>query len=142
MPADALVQQFRAFNRFYTQLIGGLESSYLGTRWNLPEARVLFEIAATTNPTASHIAKHLNLDPGYLSRILRNFERHKLLRRTISKEDARVRTLTLTPQGQRELNQLNRLVDQQMTQLLSPASETQRKRLSRAIATLQHYFAS
>lgn len=141
MPADNLVQQFRAFNRFYTQLIGGLESSYLGTRWNLPEARVLFEIAATANPTASHIARHLNLDPGYLSRILRNFERHKLLRRSVSREDARVRTLNLTPLGRRELKQLNQLVDQQMTQLLAPASETQRKQLSQAITTLHNYFA-
>jgi DNA-binding MarR family transcriptional regulator len=142
MPADELVQRFRAFNRFYTQLIGGLESSYLGTRWNLPEARILFEIAATPAPTASQIAKRLNLDPGYLSRILRNFERHKLLRRTISREDARVRTLTLTPQGQRELKLLNNRVDRQMTQLLSPASDSQRKKLSQAITTLHNYFAS
>lgn len=139
MPADALVQQFRAFNRFYTQLIGGLESSYLGTRWNLPEARVLFEIAAAQHPTATQIAKHLNLDPGYLSRILRNFERHKLLRRTISREDARVRTLALTPLGQRELDKLNRLVDHQIAQLLAPATAPQRKRLSQALTTLHHY---
>lgn len=142
MPADALVQQFRAFNRLYTQLIGGLEASYLGTRWNLPAARVLFEIAAAPAPTASHIAKHLHLDPGYLSRILRQFERHKLLRRAVSRADARVRTLALTPLGRRELQQLNQRANRQMRQLLAPATPAQRQQLSQALSTLHQFFSA
>ncbi len=142
MQQDRLIEQFRAFNRLYTQRIGGLESSYLGTKWNLPEARVLFEIAATPDPTASQIAKCLNLDPGYLSRILRRFERHKLLRRQVSTSDARSRTLTLTPTGQRELAQLNRRANQQIARLLGHASQTQRRQLAQAIQTLQKFFAA
>jgi DNA-binding MarR family transcriptional regulator len=142
MPQDPLVQQFRAFNRLYTQRIGGLEASYLGTKWNLPEARVLFEIAATPEPMASQIAKRLHMDPGYLSRILRRFERYKLLRRRVSASDARIRALTLTPIGQRELTQLNQRANRQIAQLLAPAGQAQRRQISQAILTLQTFFAA
>jgi DNA-binding MarR family transcriptional regulator/GNAT superfamily N-acetyltransferase len=101
-PDDTVAQRVetvRAFNRFYTQRIGVLEDSYLESPFSLVQARVLFELAHRNAPTATEIARDLALDPGYLSRILRGFERAGLLVKTPSPRDNRQRLLALTDRG-------------------------------------------
>jgi DNA-binding MarR family transcriptional regulator/GNAT superfamily N-acetyltransferase len=89
----------RAFNRFYTRRIGVVRDGYLQTRFSLTEARVLYELAHSENLTASQIGAALDLDPGYLSRLLRRFEADGLLSRAPSTTDRRQQTLALTPAG-------------------------------------------
>ena len=78
-PPGSHVRAVRAFNRFYTQRIGVLQRGVLQSPYSLTEVRVLYEIANGTDLTATDIQRLLGLDPGYLSRILRSFERSGVL---------------------------------------------------------------
>src|SRR5690242_5773843 len=89
----------RRFNRFYTREIGVLRKNFLDTPWTLGEMRLLYEIAYGDQPTASDIAQKLDLDAGYLSRMLQKFEGQGLISRTPSKTDARQSHLKMTAKG-------------------------------------------
>jgi len=89
----------RRFNRFYTKKIGLLHEGYLASAFSLTEGRVLYELAHRDTVTASELGRELGLDPGYLSRILRAFEKRGLIERTRSKTDGRQSLLTLTRRG-------------------------------------------
>ena len=97
--AEQRISTVRRFNRFYTTQIGLLGEGYLETPFSLTEARVLYELAHRERPSATELARELALDAGYLSRILRGFERRRLLRRTRSKADGRQSHLSLTARG-------------------------------------------
>src|ERR1700740_1803083 len=99
--AGAQIAAVRRFNRYYTRQIGVLRKAFLDSPYSLAEARVLYEIASQGSPTASDIARRLDLDAGYLSRVLRNFEKRGLIRRHISPKDGRQSHLTLTPHGRK-----------------------------------------
>ena len=104
---DQRVAAVRRFNRFYTRQIGLLQESYLKSQFSLSQVRVLYELAHRERPTATELGRELGLDPGYLSRILRLFERRGLLKRTPSKADGRQSHLFLTARGQAAFAPLN-----------------------------------
>ncbi|PYM43990.1 MAG: MarR family transcriptional regulator [Candidatus Rokuibacteriota bacterium] len=104
---DHRVAAVRRFNRFYTRQIGLLQESYLKSQFSLSQVRVLYELAHRERPTATELGRELGLDPGYLSRILRLFERRGLLKRTPSKADGRQSHLFLTARGQAAFAPLN-----------------------------------
>src|SRR5689334_19560595 len=110
------VSRVRQFNRFYTRAIGTLD--LVGSTFTLTEARVLYELGLRDQPLATDIARDLRLDAGYLSRILRGFERRGLIRRVPSVIDARRSLLELTRPGRQELARLNRVTDEQVGTLL------------------------
>src|SRR3989344_799725 len=101
------VAAVRRFNRFYTRAIGVLERSYMGGPYTLAENRVLYEIAHGAGVTPSAIAQALDLDAGYLSRMLGRLERDGLVARARSPSDGRTLTLNLTPQGEAVFASLN-----------------------------------
>lgn len=109
-----LIEEIRAFNRFYTQIIGLLNDHILNSKYSLPEARLLFELFHRPGLTASDLIGSLDMDKGYLSRILRRFEEKKLISRVVSAADRRVVTLTLTAKGNKEFEVLNRASDEQV----------------------------
>jgi DNA-binding MarR family transcriptional regulator/GNAT superfamily N-acetyltransferase len=132
MHAAALEQRVaavRRFNRFYTQKIGVLQEGLLESRFSLAEARVLYELAHRDRPTASDIARDLSLDPGYLSRILRGFQRRGLLRREASASDARQRRLSLTTVGRAAFAPLDARSRQDIGTLLEALPEAEQTRL-------------
>src|SRR5215475_15729753 len=83
---ETQVSAMRAFNRFYTRKIGVVDGM-ASSPFALAEARVLYELAHREQPTATEIRRELGLDAGYISRILRDFERRKLVTREPSRTD-------------------------------------------------------
>lgn len=128
---------FRRFNRFYTKQIGLLTQGLLKTRFPLIQARVLYEMAQQQQTTASALVEKLNIDPGYLSRILSNFEKEGLLRKHRATSDSRQRILKLTNPGKKsfaELDERSRSVAEEM--LLGLVDED-RHRLLHAMQTIE-----
>src|SRR5579864_6148900 len=97
MAAEVPVRAVRGFNRFYTRQIGVLNEHLLDGPFSLTETRVLYELAHRQQCTATDLCRDLGLDAGYLSRILRNFEKQQLIIRSESQFDARQSLLSLTP---------------------------------------------
>ncbi len=131
---DDRITAVRRFNRFYTRQIGVLRKNFLDSPYSLAEARVLYEIASRRAPTASDVARTLDLDAGYLSRLLRQFERRGLIRRKTSLRDARQSHLSLTPRGRHAYAPLERRSQRDtatMLERLPPAAQ------SRLIAAMQ-----
>jgi DNA-binding MarR family transcriptional regulator/GNAT superfamily N-acetyltransferase len=110
---DQAVSAYRRFTRFYTRLLGLLGEELLKGGRSLTEARVLYELGGAGRSSATEIATELNLDPGYLSRILRKLEKEQLLSRTPSPADARHSVLRLTRKGKATFAVLDRFSDQQ-----------------------------
>jgi DNA-binding MarR family transcriptional regulator/N-acetylglutamate synthase-like GNAT family acetyltransferase len=115
----------RRFNRFYTQRIGVLQAAWLDSPFSLTEARVLYEIKARSGTTATDIARELGLDAGYLSRILRRFQKLRLIRKETSPADARQSFLTLTEYGRKTFAPLETRSNRDVAALLSklPAAQ-------------------
>jgi DNA-binding MarR family transcriptional regulator/GNAT superfamily N-acetyltransferase len=121
--ADPLIEAVRRFNRFYTQHIGVLREGLLDSEFSLTELRVLYELAHADALTASDLVRQLNLDPGYVSRLLAGFRRKGLVSRSPSPTDARRHPLALTAKGHRAFAPLDRRSHDQvgaMLQKLSP----------------------
>src|SRR5256885_6009434 len=122
------IAQIRRFNRTVTQQIGVLEEHFLGRDRSLGASRLLFEIDADGREVRQLRAR-LNLDSGYTSRLLRGLEAEGLIRTARSAGDARVRCVTLTPAGRKELTVLNRRSDRAAASLLRRLPEAPPPRL-------------
>lgn len=116
---DRNVAAVRRFNRFYTQRLGLLNDGGLYAPFSLTQARVLYELAQRAECTASHIANALALDPGYLSRILRAFERDGLIARVRASHDARQGLLSLAARGHKTFASLDQRARKQGAELLA-----------------------
>src|SRR5579863_5054830 len=131
---DAHIGAARRFNRFYTRQIGVLRRNFLGSSYSLAEARVLYEIARGKGATTtSDIGRALDLDAGYLSRVLRNFEKRGLVRRTASPHDARQSHLTLSSRGQQAYAPLERRSQGDIGGMLGKLTPEDRPRLIAAM---------
>lgn len=117
----------REFNRFYTARLGLLRKRHLDGEFSLTEARVLYEIGAAPNVTASTLHHILDLDPGYLSRLLALMLRRKLVRHKTSPADRREKLLRLSSLGESKLHQLNRQSALQIHGVLDSLSEADRE---------------
>jgi DNA-binding MarR family transcriptional regulator/GNAT superfamily N-acetyltransferase len=100
-PLEQRVAAVRHFNRFYTQKIGILNDGLLRSPFSLTEARLLYELTQRDQTTATILRKDLGLDAGYLSRLLRRFEKGGLIVRRSAPDDRRQSLLALTARGHR-----------------------------------------
>jgi DNA-binding MarR family transcriptional regulator/N-acetylglutamate synthase-like GNAT family acetyltransferase len=133
---DAAVSQVRSFNRLITQRVGALNYRYLARDRPLGEARLLWEIGVD-GCDVRRLRSRLDLDSGYLSRLLRSLETAKLIRVEPSEDDKRVRTARLTPAGRAERDLLERRSDELAHSFLEPLSEPRRVRLVAAMAEVE-----
>jgi DNA-binding MarR family transcriptional regulator/GNAT superfamily N-acetyltransferase len=131
------IASYRRFTRFYTRILGLLGDRLLKGGRSLTEARVLYELGGAGRTGASEIAAELNLDPGYLSRILAKLEREKLLARTASTRDARHVVLRLTRKGKSTFAALNRFSNDQAREALANLSPEQSSSVIRSMRTIE-----
>jgi DNA-binding MarR family transcriptional regulator/predicted GNAT family acetyltransferase len=138
---DDPVAAVRAFNRLYTNVIGVLRGSYLGSPYSLTEARLLFELGQQDSTEVSALRRGLDIDAGYLSRILSRFEATGLISRNKSGADARRQVITLTAAG-RELQQsLDGRAVEQIGALLDSLGEDAQQRLVAGIRDITEVLA-
>ena len=117
-PTPAQVTQVRAFNRFYTNVIGVLHDMYLDTPHTLTESRLLYEIAKHGTVEVSWLRQALDIDAGYLSRVLSRFESEGLVTRHRSAADARRQEIRATDAGRGAVTELDERAAVQMGALL------------------------
>jgi DNA-binding MarR family transcriptional regulator/GNAT superfamily N-acetyltransferase len=135
MPEDGVVR-VRRFNRTVTQRVGALNNDYLSRRRSLGSARLLWEIGPDAASLAS-LRGRLDLDSGYLSRLLRGLEDDGLVVVRSGKADARERTAHLTAAGRREWSVLDTASDELALSILTPLSLSQQERLLSAMDEVQ-----
>jgi len=112
------IQELRAFNRFYTNIIGLLDKHILNSNYSLPEVRIMYELYHRSALTASDIIELFDIDKGYLSRILKKFEKSKLINKISSPADKRAVVVQLSPKGKKEFETLNKASDKQIENFL------------------------
>jgi DNA-binding MarR family transcriptional regulator/GNAT superfamily N-acetyltransferase len=131
------VAAVREFNRFYTNVIGLLREGLLDTPYSLTEARVLFELARADQHEASDLRRGLDIDAGYLSRLLARFEADGLVTRARSAADARRQVIGLTTAGRAVFTRLDARSAGQIRGLLAGISPAGRQRLATAMADIR-----
>ncbi len=134
---QAEIDRVRTFNRFYTKQIGVLTPQYLDSGFSLAELRTLYELAHREQPSASEIGDHLGLDPGYLSRILRSFEKRGLVARKSSKLDARRADLSLTRKGRSTFDREQGRTNHQIGKMIESLAPEDRAQLVQAMHRVQ-----
>ena len=131
------VAAVRAFNRFYTHLIGVVSEGLLETPYSLTEARVIFELAQRDVAEVAVLRRSLDLDAGYLSRILSRFEADGLVRRDRSPDDGRRQVAGLTDRGRTVYRDLDGRSGGQIGRILSGLPEDDQRRLIGAMGAIE-----
>jgi DNA-binding MarR family transcriptional regulator/GNAT superfamily N-acetyltransferase len=134
---DRRAAAMRRFNRFYTRRIGVVREGLLQSPFSLAEVRVLYELAHRDNLTAKVLGTELELDAGYLSRLISDFERRGLITRTASKSDGRQRQLLLTAAGRRAFAPLDRRAHDEIVQMLGKLPSSAQTRLIEAMQAIE-----
>lgn len=118
------INQIRKFNRSYTRILRLTDKYHLDTHFTLLESRIFLEINRGVD-TANQLMELLQLDKGYLSRVLKKLKNEDLITDARGDNDRRVKKLKLTAKGEQALEEDNRRADEQIENLFSkiPAEE-------------------
>lgn len=138
-----MVAQVRKFNRTVTQRVGALNDRYLARNRSLGESRLLWEIGAggADGRDVRYLRTQLELDSGYVSRLLRSLETVGLITVRPDASDRRVRIARLTARGAKERALLDQLSDDLAASMLAPLGGQQRSRLVAAMAEVERLLA-
>ena len=142
MPEATRIEAIRRFNRFYTRRLGVLHEGLLDSKFTLTESRLLWELAHRDRSTATELARALDLDAGYLSRLLSGLKGRGLIRSARAKEDARHQHLSLSAAGRRAFAPLDTRSQAQVGALLGTLSEAQQQQLLASMARLEQLLGS
>ena len=137
-----VVDDIRGFNRFYTRVLGLLRPDLAGSAFGLTEARVLFELAHRDDLAVADLRRDLDLDAGYLSRILSGFTASGLVAREKSAADGRRQVVRLTAEGRQAFDELDRLQAGAIDTLLAPLDDGQRNQLVGAMGQIRRMLGS
>jgi DNA-binding MarR family transcriptional regulator/GNAT superfamily N-acetyltransferase len=135
--SERQIAAVRAFNRFYTRKLGVLDQQLLKSPYSLSEARVLYELAHRDDLAAKEIGIELGLDPGYLSRIIQNFDDNGLITRKALPSDRRQYRLSLTAKGRQAFAKLDRSSHDDVAAMLASLPSGDGERLTAAMALIE-----
>jgi DNA-binding MarR family transcriptional regulator/N-acetylglutamate synthase-like GNAT family acetyltransferase len=130
------IRRLRSFNRIVTARVGALDDEYLARGRPLGASRVLWEIGDDATDVRT-LRTRLELDSGYLSRLLRSLEQEGLIEVAALPTDGRVRVARRTAAGRAEAAELDRLSDQVAWAMLEPLDAPRRQQLIEAVATVE-----
>jgi DNA-binding MarR family transcriptional regulator/GNAT superfamily N-acetyltransferase len=136
-PSEEGANAVRAFTRFYTRVAGVLSEGLLDTAFTLTEARVIFELAQAEAVEVAELRAALDLDSGYLSRILARFEAAGLVERDRSSFDGRRRRARLTDRGSETYAVLDARSAARTRELLEPLADPEQRRLVGAMREIR-----
>lgn len=139
VPADRIAA-VRRFNRFHTRLVGALNEHLLESGYALPQARVVYELGqAGSKPgiAAAELGRELDMDAGYLSRLLAGLERDGLIARRPAPQNAKRLLLSLTEAGDALFRRLDAASAREVTDLLGPLAESEQKALVGAMTRIR-----
>lgn len=131
---EEYVAAVRRFSRFYTRRMGLLHEGLLGGPLSLPEGRLVYELSQRGTSSAKDLGTELDLDSGYLSRLLRGLEERGIILKRPSPEDGRQLLLSLTEAGQEAFNRIDARSREEVGAILGRLSPDQRRRLASALA--------
>ena len=135
--SKSAIQAVRRFNRFYTRRVGALREGLLGSAYPLPEARVLYELGERGESSATELGRDLDLDLGYLSRLLQGLKRRGLVQGRAAVEDARRSVLSLTARGRKAYELLDARSREEVGALLQELGKAERERLVQAMSRIE-----
>ncbi|HEY4463353.1 MAG TPA: helix-turn-helix domain-containing GNAT family N-acetyltransferase [Streptosporangiaceae bacterium] len=139
--AEDPVATVRAFNRLYTNVIGVLRGGYLGTPYSLTEARLIFELGQRESTEVAALRRSLDIDAGYLSRILGRFETGRLITRQRSDRDGRRQVVALTDAGRALQAELDAQAAEQIGALLARLGPADQRRMLASIQEITSVLA-
>ncbi len=131
MAADPIAT-VRRFNRLVTKRTGALEDHFLGRDRPLGESRVLWEIGRG-GADLRDLRTRLDLDSGYLSRLVHALVSKGLVGVEPDPADERVRRARLTGAGRVEVDEMDQRSDEAAAATLAPLTASQRERLVAAM---------
>jgi len=131
------VAAVRAFNRFYTQKIGVLDEGLLASPYSLAEVRVLYELAQRERATATALRQALDLDAGYLSRMVARLAARRLVTRRPSPDDKRESLLSLSARGREVFAKLDARSNADVARLIGPLDGGRRRELVSSMRTIE-----
>ncbi len=127
---DQIIYRIRSFNRFYVRQIGLLQNSVLNTGYSLTEAHILNELRHNPNVTATSINEVLQIDEGYLSRVIKKLINLSLITKKQSTEDKRKYYLNLTNKGIEEHQILDDLSSKSVREQIENLNKPQQLELA------------
>jgi DNA-binding MarR family transcriptional regulator/N-acetylglutamate synthase-like GNAT family acetyltransferase len=135
---NTTTSKIRSFNRFYTSHLDILSQHYLESDYSLTEVRILYEISENKTITAQNITEILNLDKGYVSRILKRFLKENLIAKVASPDDKRAFNIELSDSGKALLHSLNAKVDQQIEDKIENLNFFEKENLINSMHTVKN----
>lgn len=131
------IKQIKQFNRFYLRKMA-LHAIYTDvSSYSATEAMILHEIAHVRNCTASYLSEYFMFDKGYISRILRKLSNNESVIKEKSTTDKRIHYLKITPKGNRDLEQLSKLANKNVSKMIEDVEEDEVKELIQAMQTIE-----
>ncbi|MCD8878112.1 MarR family winged helix-turn-helix transcriptional regulator [Staphylococcus kloosii] len=120
-----IINNIREFNRYYTNKLDVFSTNKFDSNYTFTEARVIIEIGIRHDCIANEIVQTLNIDKGYLSRVLSRFNKKGLIEKVMSPTDSRSKIIKLTTEGNELFDYLNEASNKQVNQMIDGLDETE-----------------
>lgn len=131
------VEAVRRFNRFYARHTGALHERLHKSTLSLTEVRILHELAQLRASTAADLSRNLGLDTGYLSRLIKNFQKLGLVARRKNESDGRAHLLSITPDAKAKVDEIDLHVSAEAATLLKKLTVAEIEQLCTAMADVE-----